>query len=260
MEEAPGSSFNRIMRIHVLGDLHLEFAIGKIPATDADVIVLAGDIHLGREGRRWARRQFPDKPVVYVLGNHEFYRHSLPELTETVKRETDGSHIHLLENNAVEIGGYTFLGCTLWTDFQLSSDSAAAMRAAEDIMSDFSMIRFGPGNRPLRARDTARLHAESVAWLRSALSTCDRARTIIVTHHAPSSRSEAPYHANSPLRPAFASNLDSLVEQSGVPLWIHGHTHYNVDYRLGSTRILTNQRGYPDQYCDRFDPSLVAEV
>jgi predicted phosphodiesterase len=94
------------MRLHILGDLHLEFGTAKVPVTDADVVVLAGDIHLGREGRKWARSHFQDKPVVYVLGNHEFYRHSLPDLTETLKRETDGSHIHLLENSAVEIDGY----------------------------------------------------------------------------------------------------------------------------------------------------------
>jgi hypothetical protein len=67
-------------------------------------------------------------------------------------------------------------------------------------------------------------------------------------------------YANSPLNPAFALDLDSLIEQSGVPLWIHGHTHYNVDYVLGSTRVLSNQRGYPDQLCGGFDPSLVIEL
>jgi len=104
------------------------------------------------------------------------------------------------------------------------------------------------------------LHSESVTWLRAALARCDRARTLVVTHHAPSLRSEAPYHANSPLNPAFVSNLDSLITQSGVPLWIHGHTHYNVDYVIGSTRVLTNQRGYPDQLCAGFDPGLVVEI
>jgi predicted phosphodiesterase len=248
------------MRLHILCDLHLEFGTTKIPPTEADVIVLAGDIHLGREGRRWARSQFPGKPVIYILGNHEFYRHSLPELTETLKRETDGSHIHVLENCAVEIEGYTFLGCTLWTDFQLSPDADAAMRAAEEIMCDYSIIEFGPERRVLRARDTARLHSESVAWLRPALAKCDRTRTIVVTHHAPSPRSESPYHAGSPLNPAFASNLDPLIKQSGIPLWIHGHTHYNVDYVIGSTRVVANQRGYPDQLCKGFDPSLVVEI
>jgi len=248
------------MRLHILCDLHLEFGPTRIPPTEADVVVLAGDIHLGREGRRWTRSHIPDKPVIYVLGNHEFYRHSLPELTETLKRETDGSHIHLLENSSVEISGYTFLGCTLWTDFQLTPNPDAAMQAAESIMSDYSIIEFSPERRMLRARDTVRLHAESVAWLRGKLAKCDRERTIVVTHHAPSDRSEAPYHANSPLKPAFASKLDSLIQQSRIPLWIHGHTHHNVDYTIGSTRVLTNQRGYPDQLCKGFDPSLVVEI
>src|SRR5436305_11556154 len=83
------------------------------------------------------------------------------------------------------------------------------------------------------------------------------ARTIVVTHHAPSPRSEAPYHANSPLKPAFASDLDELVEESRVPLWIHGHTHYNVDYVIGSTPRIDESAGYPDQLCKNFDPSLV---
>jgi len=248
------------MRLHILCDLHLEFGPAKIPGNDADVVVLAGDIHLGREGPKWARNQFPTKPVIYILGNHEFYRHSLPGLTETLKRETDGSHIYLLENSAIEIKGYTFLGCTLWTDFQLARNAEAAMQSAESIMSDYSIIQFSAEGRVLRARDTARLHSESIVWLQTALAKTDRARTIIVTHHAPSSRSEAPYHANNPLNAAFASNLDSLVEQSRVPLWIHGHTHYNVDYMIGSTRVLTNQRGYPDQLCKGFDPSLIIEV
>jgi predicted phosphohydrolase len=248
------------MRLHILADLHLEFGPVRIPEADADVVVLAGDIHLGRQGRNWAGNQFPAKPVVYVLGNHEFYRHSLPELTEILKRETDGSHIHLLENSAVEIHGYTFLGCTLWTDFRLSHNPETAMQTAEAVMSDYRLIDFNSESRLLRARDTARLHAESVAWLGGALAKCDRARTVVVTHHAPSVRSEAPSQARSPLKPAFASDLDEMVGQSGVPLWIHGHTHYNVDYKMGSTRVLTNQRGYPEELCKRFDPSLVVEI
>lgn len=64
------------MKLHLLSDLHLEFAsyeadTGALAA--ADVIVLAGDIHVGVEGIAWARRAFESKPIVYVCGNHEFY-------------------------------------------------------------------------------------------------------------------------------------------------------------------------------------------
>jgi Icc-related predicted phosphoesterase len=248
------------MRLHVLCDLHLEFGLTQVPRTNADVVVLAGDIHVGREGLNWAREQFGNRPVIYVLGNHEFYGQAFPELAVNLKRETDGSNIHVLENSAVEINGYTFLGCTLWTDFKLSAGPDEAMRKAESFMADYSTIRFLPENRVLRVRDTIGLHLESLAWLRGSLAKCDPARTIIVTHHAPSVRSEAPYHANSPLKAAFASDLDSFIEQSKVPLWIHGHTHYNVDYTMGSTRVLSNQLGYPGEFCKGFDPSMVIEL
>jgi predicted phosphohydrolase len=251
---------NLSMRLRVLSDLHLEFGPVNIPPADSDVVGLAGDIHLGQEGLEWVGRLFPGKPVVYILGSHEYYRYSLPELAETLKVETERTQIHLLENDAVEINGYTFLGCTLWTDFQLSGNPQVAIETAEGFMADYSVIQVSSENRILRARDTMRLHSESVAWLRGALAKCDRAHAIIVTHHAPSSRSEAPYHADSPLKSAFSSNLDTLIEESGVPLWIHGHTHYNVDYVLGSTRVLSNQRGYPEELCKRFNPSLVVQL
>ena len=88
----------------------------------------------------------------------------------------------------------------------------------------------------------------------------DPARTIVVTHHAPSPRSIPPHHAGNPLNAAFVSNLDGLIERARVPLWIHGHTHHNVDYVVGSTRVLSNQRGYPDERLAGFDPALVVEV
>lgn len=248
------------MRLHILSDLHLEFGHSELPGTDADVVALAGDIHVGREGRRWIRKQFPDKPVIYVLGNHEFYRHAIPKLTDTLKRETDGSHIHVLENSVVELGGFTFLGCTLWTDFQSAPDAQAAMREADKVISDFDLITTTGADRLLRPEDTVRFHTESLAWLKSELDGRNPARTIIITHHAPSCRSIPPFYAGNVLNAAFASNLDALVESADVPLWIHGHTHYNVDYVLGSTRVLSNQRGYPDQLTPGFNPGLIVEL
>jgi hypothetical protein len=44
-----------------------------------------------------------------------------------------------------------------------------------------------------------------------------------------------------------------------VPLWIHGHTHYCVDYEVAGTRVVSNQRGYPDQETG-FDPALVVDI
>lgn len=37
-------------KLHILSDLHLEFSTFEPPTTDADVIVLAGDIGKGNKG------------------------------------------------------------------------------------------------------------------------------------------------------------------------------------------------------------------
>jgi hypothetical protein len=62
---------------------------------------------------------------------------------------------------------------------------------------------------------------------------------------------------------AFVSDLDSLVADSGATLWVHGHTHYPVDYAIGRTRVFSNPRGYarngqPENAA--FDPHCVLSV
>ena len=47
---------------------------------------------------------------------------------------------------------------------------------------------------------------------------------------------------------------------SRVPLWIHGHTHHNVDYKIGATRIYSNQRGYPEERLAGFAPEKIIEI
>ena len=37
------------------------------PKTDADVVILAGDIGVGLGGIEWAARRFSKAPVIYVL-------------------------------------------------------------------------------------------------------------------------------------------------------------------------------------------------
>ena len=63
------------MKIRVLSDLHLECDEPEvIPHAQADLIVLAGDIHNHAAGARWAAETFDGAaPVVYVPGNHEYY-------------------------------------------------------------------------------------------------------------------------------------------------------------------------------------------
>jgi len=248
------------VRLHIFSDIHAEFAEFEPPKVDADVVVIAGDLHVGREGRKWIRRYISDKPIIYVLGNHEFYRHTFPDLIDELRRETAGSNIHLLENDAVEIGGFSFLGCTLWSDFRIAGDELLAKAIALRGISDYELITRGARRLTLLPDDTANAHRDSLVWLKQQFAGRDAAKTVIVTHHAPSPKSVPPWHVGSLLNGAFASDLEDFIHKAGVPLWIHGHTHHCVDYSVGRTRVFSNQRGYPGAVSPAFDPGLVVQI
>jgi len=246
------------MRLQILSDVHLEFGDYEPEQPNVDAVILAGDVHVRRNAVPWIKKHFYDRPVVYVAGNHEFYGSSVSGLFRDLRSATEGSNICVLENESVQIGDVTFLGCTLWTDFQLWPIPTAAKLAAENAMSDFNLIRAEKDR--FKPEDSVKLHKESVRWLKEALGQCNPAKTVVVTHHAPSEKSIPPYHAGSILNAAFASALDEFVEKSGVPLWIHGHTHHCVDYKIGNTRIFSNQRGYPGNYDAGYKPESVIEL
>ena len=230
------------MRHHIISDLHLEFAPFRMPAVEADVVVLAGDVGVGRDGLKWIRAAIPTKPVIYVLGNHEFYGETMPKLIAELREESAGTNVHILENSRVDIGDVTFLGATLWTDFALNGDPVVGGLVAEQSMNDFRHIRTLPGYRKLRASYLRRVHADSVLWLKTEAAACRGQKLVVVTHCPPSARSISPIYAGDPLNAAFASNLDSLVAESGALLWVHGHTHVGADYATSIQQLLSDPK------------------
>jgi hypothetical protein len=112
----------------------------------------------------------------------------------------------------------------------------------------------------LRARDTLDLHYGSRRWLDAVIERGDTSGAVIVTHHAPSARSLPPERSADWPSAAYASDLEPLVEASKARLWVHGHTHWPVDYRIGETRVISNPRGYTDEPVAGFDPALVIDL
>lgn len=245
------------MKMHLISDLHAGFRPFELPETDADVLVLAGDIDVGFRGMEMARRWSTRLPVVYVAGNHEYYGEAIPRHTERLATAAEDSDVHFLENQAVEIHGVRFLGCTLWTDFDLFGERVVAMASAQAAMNDFRNVRVSPEFRRLRPQDLAALHTSSLRWLIERLDEPFPGPTVVITHHAPSIRS-CRAEQSDPVTAAFASDLEWMLDGKAAP-WLHGHTHLCCDYEIGGTRVVANQRGYPGEVTG-FDAGRTIEL
>lgn len=257
------------MKLHILSDLHLGVAGMEHPATDADLVILAGDIARPAAACAWA--QGFGKPVLYVPGNHEFYGSSLPE-TVALMRElcagSAGSAVRILDNDSVVIGGVRFIGSTLWSDFRIAGEGQVrddAMAKAQQFAYDFQRVRTRAGDdAPIfTPSDSAALFDANVRWLGEQLRQPFDGTTVVITHHAPTPHSIHPRFAGSPLNGIFVSDAQALVAASGAQLWIHGHTHDSFDYRVGGTRVLCNPRGYCKEGVNEnplFDPQLVVTL
>lgn len=262
------------MKIRVLSDLHLECNEPEaIPHVEADLVVLAGDIHNHAEGIRWAAQTFGGTAsVVYVPGNHEYYDGEFGALEVAMRDAAAGvDNVHFLNNAALidPEGRWRVLGTTLWTDFELfgadEETVAASVAAAEKVMLDFrgpievtwptsATAAGAPGQGPrlLTPADTLALHAHARAWLVRELGKPFTGKTIVVTHHAPHRASLADRFASDLASAGFISHLPDLVGPP-VALWVHGHTHTPFDYVANGTRVICNPRGYVDRRRNRLE-------
>ncbi|TPK85446.1 metallophosphoesterase [Mesorhizobium sp. B2-4-17] len=252
------------MRIWLLSDLHLEYTDLRQPLKipEADVFVVAGDLcRAPANGVHWLAKHIPqDMPCVYVAGNHEHYRGSIKEgLEDGRAAAAQFANIHFLENDSVIIQGVRFIGSTLWTDYRIEGSPELAMHYARERMNDHRQIaeQRNPWKRFL-PQTAYRTHQDSRRFVESALKS-DPITTVVVTHHLPHRGSIPARFAGDLLNAAYASDLSSIIEQRQPTLWVHGHTHDSCDYRVGSTRIVCNPRGYDDEN-GTFNPQLVVRI
>ena len=254
-----------MLRLRVLSDLHLEFADFVPPRVDCDAVVLAGDIHQGVAGLQWARRTFPDIPIIYVPGNHEYYGHDWDRLAVELARVAGEQDIHLLDRASVMIGDVRILGCTLWTDFDLFGTDRRedSMMVVGRTLFDYRYIQ--AQGRQIEPAQTRARHLVDRAWLDEQLALPGAGKwrsTAVVTHMVPTQTSTAERFKNLVLSAGFASHLDSMVAKADT--WIHGHTHDSYDYWLEACRVVCNPRGY--QHVRRsfenssFNERLVVEI
>lgn len=232
------------MRVQYASDLHTEFhrdggaSLLKSIKPVGDVLLIAGDfttfaLHTDDELVALFQRLLDiGPPVLYVPGNHELYKGSFKSAAKALQMLQDRlPELGVLEaGKVVERGSQRFLGGTMWFPW-VSKRSA---EEGERSMNDFRLIsgfKFHVYNENRRF----------LAWLRQELRPGD----VVMTHHLPSYRSVHERYKGSELNPFFVCPVDSLIEERRPALWVHGHTHEQMDYQLGETRVVCNPFGYP---------------
>jgi predicted phosphodiesterase len=272
-----------------LSDLHLELTRGwDLPSGDArprfDVMVIAGDLIPRMErGVAWLLERVPDRPVIYVAGNHEAYGTDIDRTVEKARQAAAGTNVFVLQNQAIRLGNVTFAGATTWTDFNLFGDQRRAMAVAADKMNDFRKIRTERYLDRFRPQHALARHLESRAFFETEMRKPRPGPLIAISHHAPHpGRALLPIESagrlsdDEILEAAYRSDLTSLMAPAPdhgrgalrpADVWIFGHTHESLDTTICSTRLVSNAKGYgpwlpkePSWENPDFDPNYVIEI
>lgn len=254
------------MRIAYASDLHLELdaSITMPGLSTADVLILAGDVdtmpEYYTEFLRKLRRIYAG-PVLFVLGNHEYYNGVFPDDRQKYREAiAHDRQAFLLENESILLGTVRFLGVTLWTDFA----EGKQMHSCQRMMSDFEVIYDGQAlqtgiSGSITPEAILKVHRDSIVWMDEQFTkNPHQGPTVVITHHAPSYRSQHPRFAGSPISGGFCSDQEQRIHRWQPELWIHGHVHDPMDYRIGKTRVICNPWGYPDEGNERI--YRIAEV
>jgi predicted phosphodiesterase len=231
------------MKIQLLSDLHLEFMTSREAReflfschTDADVLVLAGDIAVGRKNIKEALNllatHYPN--IIYVMGNHETYGSSYAAFKNI---EPLPDNVHFLNPGTVKIDDITFIGAPLWTNFR------------EDPLKEMA-CRYGI-NDFMRTADASiqtykKMYYEELEYIKC-MYEAREGKKVIVTHFLPADECVDKMFRTpqtEALNAYFANDLGEYIQDLQNTTWVFGHTHCPVDMQIGDTRLLCNPGGY----------------
>lgn len=225
------------MRIQYASDLHLEsdsnraYVHERFRQAVGDVLLLAGDI--GEFAHEAAVSDFWDwcaanfRETLIVPGNHEYGHGVVPAGGGFMRYVRDNVAYH--HNRIVRIDDVDFICSTLWPDPGIEAK----------VFSDQVLPYFNEPGVP--SIDT--LNAQCVDFVFHAIGQSKARATVVVTHFAPTPDVVPAAKAVPEKRGVFACDLTERIRLQDPDVWLFGHTHANVETRLGQTRLISNQLG-----------------
>lgn len=227
-----------MLKFQIASDLHLEtydeIKLNEFIKPEAPILILAGDI--GRIQKLEQLTLFLKavcskfKHVIYVLGNHEFYKvdgvkpKHINELIQDIN-SIQITNLHILNRSSLIIGDVCIIGCTLWSKIDYD--------VPKFIVRIFGMNR----------SQYNKYHKKDLKYIQKMIDYCNdkKLKLVVVSHHTPSI---LVCDKKDRYQTLYYSELDYLLEKSKVHTWICGHVHKNFDFitRKG-TRLVSNQKG-----------------
>jgi Icc-related predicted phosphoesterase len=222
-------------------------------------------------------KEFPK--VIYILGNHEHYNGDFAYSYSILKRHLSVyPNIHVMDKESLELDGVTFVCATMWTS--MNDEDPITLHAVKDMMNDFRNVK--NSNRMVQRKvplydnehfdanpqgyvvrnvighkykeepgkfspeDSVEDHKRAIEYINHVLMNDETKKYVVVTHHTPSWQSCAPkWQGDRVMNGAFHTELgDYIAYRPQIKLWVHGHTHDDFDYEIGTTRVVCNPRGY----------------
>lgn len=259
-----------MINFDILSDTHIEYlnalSIGKLLCKisqhkKSNIICLLGDIgYPYQDTYRYFLQQLLDiyRYVIVLSGNHELYNsdtdaYSIQLHIRTICQqlnEKSKNTIMYLQKNSIEIDGYIFLGCTLWTNV-----SPQTAKIVQPLINDYKKIHTSTyrnhkcvRTKKITAKTTNKWHTNHVNWIREQLNKIKDTwkKIIILTHHAPVI--DVTIHPeqcqnNTQLSEIYCTDLSDLLVDP-IICWCFGHTHQEYKKYHGNVLVQSNPVGY----------------
>ena len=258
------------MRLAWLTDIHLNFVDGiqrrrflESVSDQSDAVAISGDIGESHDVAEYLREvdEFVEKPVYFVLGNHDFYRGSIsktrPEVAEVAN---ESKHLeYLTASGVIELTSKTaIIGHDGWADGRLGDYENTEVILNDHLMiaeiskwcDDFRVDKNGLGETLAVLADEAARHFERL--LEEAATNHEH---VIAVTHVPPYKEAAWYQgkiSSEDFLPYFACKAvgDVLTKvmqqhpQSRLTV-LCGHTHGGGEIQvLENLRVLTGEARY----------------
>lgn len=171
--------------------------------------------------------------VILVPGNHEYYYGSIPEVNFRLKSICEELNIHYLQKNTLELDGYTFVGCVLWSDLSYN---------------DWININSKMKRLFKNYKNHKQEFVDNLKWLTATLKNYrSRDNVIVITHYPPiRDLIHTKILENDRTRlSSMANDLDKIIinNQLKPKLWICGHSHETVKLEKFGIQFYLNPLG-----------------